>query len=80
MILALKCYRLIAVVELALITCYYVLLGMANKNDNACINLSKNVRAQLKSLGSKGETYDSVIRNLIEKKSCSVDNESQEEI
>ena len=64
-------------VELALTTCYYVLLGMANKNDNACINLSKDVRAQLKSLGSKGETYDSVIRNLIEKKSCPENQESQ---
>jgi len=51
---------------------------MKNKNDNGCINIPKDVRAQLKSIGAKGETYGDVIRTLIDKKSCA-NPESQDE-
>ena len=66
-------------VELALITHCDVFLLMANKN-NGCINLPKDVRAQLKSLGAKGDTYGDVIKTLIEKKSCQTPESQSEEI
>jgi len=47
--------------------------------DNGCISLSRGVRTQLKSIGRKGETYDDVIRNLIEKKSCANPESPDEE-
>jgi len=53
---------------------------MKKEKNDACINLSKNVREQLKALGTKGETYDSVISNLIEKKSCASPESQNEEI
>ena len=50
---------------------------MPNKNNGTCISLSKDVREQLKSIGTKGETYDSILRDLIKQKSCPENQESQ---
>jgi predicted CopG family antitoxin len=42
-----------------------------SKEDITTIQVSKNVREELKKLGSMGETYDDVIKRLIEKvKEC----------
>jgi len=41
------------------------------KNDITTIQVSKETREELKALGSKGETYDEIIRKLIKhKKEC----------
>jgi len=52
---------------------------MKKKNDNGCINIPKEVRTQLRSLGAKGETYGDVIRTLIDKKSCPTPESIDEE-
>lgn len=39
-----------------------------SKKEKTTIEISKETREQLKELGKKGETYDSIIRRLIESK------------
>ncbi|MCK4478283.1 hypothetical protein KAU88_07135 [Candidatus Bathyarchaeota archaeon] len=38
---------------------------MAKQNKNTTIQLSKKMRDELKALGTKGETYDEIIKRLI---------------
>ncbi len=41
------------------------MMGMANQNKNTTIQISTETRDELKTLGSKGETYDEIIKRLI---------------
>ncbi len=48
----------------------YKRLSMKNKHvymDNTMMRISKEARDMLKEIGKKGETYDDIIRRLIEK-------------
>ena len=42
------------------------MMPMVKHNENTTIQLSKKMRDELKALGTKGETYDDIIKRLIE--------------
>lgn len=41
------------------------MMPMTKHNENTTIQLSKKMRDKLKALGTKGETYDDIIKRLI---------------
>lgn len=52
---------------------------MSRKDEITCIQLSKEVKAQLDELGTKNSTYEGIIKNLIASTCVKKQGESQEE-
>lgn len=50
---------------------------MPNKSTDTCVKMSKDLRDKLASMGKKSDTFENIIENLIEKKSCPENQESQ---
>lgn len=48
------------------------------KDEISCVQLTKGTKAKLDKLGTKTDTYESIILNLMEK-SCAVSGESEED-
>lgn len=49
------------------------------KDEISCVQLTKDTKARLDKLGTKSDTYESIILNLMEKP-CATNGENQEKV